>query len=459
MRQPVFIRLENTFEEAMQYDNAPQMDIYSFNGIRLLPNTPHEYTQRTYVEGGIELEDFTASLFTVCGNEETVLPTALFSVTPFQDEEDGTNQIYWTYKTDDTDLGMQMVYLRFKQCNDYFYSSPFQLTADEAEYTSRFDYWDEENDTVLSTQLDFQYIQPLLSLGIEEYQGIYTGGYQSVVSTNIKARRYRFGIVFIELMLLFADMMENDYVYINYQRCSLFKTFELPELQGRENFAEVVVDLYVNKYDVYDPNFVPFVPPVPPVELEIILESVVGLSGNQVVYTHSVVGFEPTYLTYEYSLDQITWITATNAPDSPHTQSGINWSANNYYYRITHTGTGTVSNVLQIAARTIVITNMTAKETVWRIGYPVNYRIFFDINNFTTLANTGMLIQFSTNDFSSEDSSSGAVTFPLVMPITGEGNNITFSAPPSGLQYKFFRLTYATFGIVSNIYEFELPEL
>jgi len=134
MKQPVFIRLENTFEEAMYYENSPQMQFYSFNGIRLLPNADNAYTQRTYAPGGIELEDFTVSLFDLCSNAETPLDTNLFDIEPFQDPDDGTNQFYWSFKPDATDLGLTMVYLRFKQGNDCVYSSPFQLTADNRVY-------------------------------------------------------------------------------------------------------------------------------------------------------------------------------------------------------------------------------------------------------------------------------------------------------------------------------------
>jgi len=452
MRQPVFIRLENTFEAAMYYENSPQMNVYSFNGIRLLPNTDNAYTQRTYAAGGIELEDFTVSLFTLCGGSETPLDTNLFSITPFQDPDDGTNQLYWSFKPDATDLGLTMVYLRFKQGNDYIYSSPFQLTADNSEYTTRFDYWDETNDTVLSTQLNFYYIQPFTALTIDEYVPLYTSdAYKSIVSSNIKYKRYRFGIVFIDLFLQFADMMENAFVYLNYQRCNLYKAFEIPELQGFENFGEMIVDLYVDKYDTYDPNYIPYVPPAPPVDRQIILDAVDGQSGNVVTYTHHEIGFEPSYLTYQRSLDQITWEPGQNTQgaESPKDIPGINWSGNNYYYRIAYQDI--VSNVLQIQARTIVITNMESSESTFKTGTPIRYRIYYDINNFTTLANTQMTVEYSVDGITY-----GNLNVPLVAPQTGS-NSFTFTAPATAQQFTKFRLTYATFGITSEPYTFELP--
>jgi len=246
-------------------------------------------------------------------------------------------------------------------------------------------------------------------------------------------------------------MMENTFVYLNYQRCNLYKAFEVPEPSGFENFGEMVVDLYVDKNDTYDPNYIPYVPPVPPVDLQIILDSVTGQSGNVVTFTHHEIGFEPTYLTYQYSLDQITWSPSTNGVESPIDISSINWSGNNYYYRIIHDGTGTISNVLQIIAKSIVITNITSVDTKFNPGDRIKYKIFYNINSFTTLPDTQLTIEYSVDGVTF-----GSTDIPLVLPQTGS-NNISFAAPATSQQFTFFRLKYSTFGVVSNIYEFELP--
>jgi len=437
MNQPVFIRLENTYEAAMYYNNSPIMRSYSFNGVQLLPNAAYAYTQVALVE----LEDFIVELFSICDNKLADINPNLFEITTFQDPDTGENAIYWSYKPDDTDFGQQLVYLRFTQgANDYIYSSPFYLTNDGAEYTSRWDYWNKLNDTVLSTQINLHYIQPLTQITLNEYNEVYRGGYKSIVNRT-KYERWRFGIVFIELFQMFADMMRNNYVYANLNRANLYKAYETPELVETENYAELNIDLYVNAADNYDPDYIPYVPPAPPEDMQIILDAVAG-SGSNVIYTHHETGFAPIALVYQYSIDQVMWLSQLQTPASPQTVPVANWATNSYYYRIKDASSELYSNVLQLIARSVTLVAVTSGDSQFSTKGN-RYALSYGVSGFEIPAGQGFTLECSFNDGVSFNAIADLVA---PNPIAGV-INFSITAPTEATK---FRLRYSPFGLISN---------
>jgi len=253
-------------------------------------------------------------------------------------------------------------------------------------------------------------------------------------------------------------MRRYKYVYLNYNRVMPHKAFDTPRLEGRENFAEAEIELRIDYNDVYDPNYIPPPPPPdPPVPIYTInLVTVASLSNSFVSFSDFNTDIpEPDTFIYQTSLDEITWTNESGDAVPPTEISAPDNTTNNYFYRIWHVATDTYSNVLQLPNRSIVITDMLSRSgSVWKSGLPVTYAVQFSLFGFSIPPGGGISFEFSTN----------GTTWMNINPIlvsgaSGENNSESFNTPPSSVQFKFFRITYLPFGVVSNVYEFELPEI
>lgn len=445
MRQPVFIKLENSLEEAMTYRNSPQMEFYNFAGVHLQPQSPFPYIQRTYAEGGIELEDYIVWVCDMCGNRLYDISDYFGIVRNFDDPDTGTPQLEWSLTYVDFDAGYQLVYLEIEQgANDKKYTSPFYLTSEGIEYTARVDYRNAElNATMLSTGLNIWFKQDEELMEQSTYDAVVTGRRTAVTTKLVEYEVWQTGIIDITFFRRIKQMFRNKYVYVDLERTVVFEPFESPRLEGKENFAEQELLLCRDNSDKYNPLYTPPIPPDPPVDAPFItLIQVNSLDLKNVSYVFTYGFFEPTYLQYQYSLDGITWTTSTGGITSPWQPVQVaNNQGLNYYYRIYHEGTDTESNVVQLPPKTIVIDNITSPQSSFiQIGN--TYYISYTINGFTP-----------TSDLSFEASVDGVNWQPMYYA-GGYQNPKTVQTPSSGIQFTKFRIRYNPFGITSNVFNF-----
>jgi len=388
--QAVFIRLENTIEDATFYRNSPNMQFYSFEGVQLI-KMPAPYVQRTYTRAGIELENFVVTVRNSCGDSLGELPTDTIQIVRNFQDANGIPQVEWAINTDNQDFGQQLIYLDFLQgANDHIYSSPFYWTDYNSQFTSRWDYKAKGSEKMLSTQLRLWYFQPKELEEIEVYDPV-GGGRATVGGKLIEYEAWRFSISDIYLFRLFKRMRRNAFVYCNFFKVTPFDAFDTPNLLGKENYAESDVNLVFDYENNYNPFYVPHVPPTPPPTPEImsILLSV-SLNGVQnVTYTTVETNFNPENLIYQYSSSPDgPWTTAIIAPNTDTRDTYIiNPISNNWYYQVTDPVTGIVSNVVQLPLPVITITgvNSVAKS----------FRVYFTFENFTTNTNIPFDIQLS----------------------------------------------------------------
>ena len=384
MKQPVFIRIENTFEEAMYSRTSPVMNFYSFKGVHLLPNQLYPYIQRTYAAEGIELENPVEVLvYDLCGNLLDDLTNWFEILNVFQDPDTGLQQIYWQI-TDDCplDFGQQLVYFRVRQgFNSFFYSSPFMLTADGSEYVSRWDYKNTLNEQMLSTGLNIYFRQLDDFEERTSYDTVNTGRRVGMTGKLISYEVWETGIIDINIFRLIKQMRRNAYVYCDLQKTTPYESFDTPRLVGGENFGQAELLLCRDESNTYDPLYVPPTPPVPvPPVPTITLESVTSLNSTQVEYEFSYENFTPLVLTLQYSLDEINWTDNTGSATSPRTNIVPNHLTQNYYYRVAHLPSGTVSNVLQLPQYSLAITLMSAPGVSAYDPNGTKYRIFTEYN-------------------------------------------------------------------------------
>lgn len=444
MQQPVFIRLENTFEAAMEYRNSPQMDFYHFAGVQLLPNNELPYIQRTYANGGIELEDYTVWITSSCGTRLQDITTGFEILSNFDDPNTGTPQLEWQLVNVPFDAGMQLVYLEIEQgANDTKYSSPFYLTNDESQFTERLDYGTDLLPKLYSTQLNIWFKQKKKLVEQETYDTVNTGNRTAVYTKAINYEAWNTNIIDYEVINLLLDVFKNKYVYVGLERTVMFEPFEIPDLEGFENFAEQQLFLCRDNSDKYDPLYIPPTPPTPPVDPPFInLIRVDSINDKIVSYVFTFGNFEPTYLTLQWSLDEIEWFSNTGGITSPREIQVLSNRTTAYKYRIYHEGTDTYSNVVSIAPPSITITNITSLQSSFIQNGNI-YKMFYTLNGF----GAGQPLSF-------EASFDGGSTWWPLSYSSGYQNPKTVTTPSSGLEFTKFRVLYNPMGIISNTFDF-----
>lgn len=446
MQQAVFIRLETTLEKAMYYRNSPQMDVYSFRGIQLIPNTIYPYIQRTYSSDGIEIENPTeVYVNNMC--DERISPNIADSFdieNVFNDPSTGLPQVDWSLTNVPFDAGDQMIYLEIVQGVDAtFYSSPFQLTSYESEYTARWDYKNKENGQMLSVQLRTWFKQLLDFEDITTYDNVSRGRRVAKTSTLIPYELWTTSIIDINLFRTFKQMRRNKWVYCDFQKTIPFEAFETPKLVGRENFAESEFSICRDETNIYDPFYV-YIPPTPPVDPPVItIIRVDSVNNKNVSYTFTYAGFEPSYFVYQYSLDGETWTNNTGGIISPTGNIFVNDNLNiDYKYRMYYLPLDLYSNIVTLATPAIVINNITSPQTAFvQIGN--NYNIFFS------------LFGFSDSLALSFEASVDNVSWMPLYYNSGNASPKYVTTPSSGLEFKYFRVKYNPLGIISNTFNFE----
>lgn len=433
--QPLFIRIENTFNEAMYFRDAPDMvkGAMYFGGVQLIPNNPQPYTQLTRATEGVELEEYTVTVKDMCGNTLGDI-TDSFSVDSVYN--DGLPQISWSLTNVQADFGLQMVYLEIQQlpAGNTYYSSPFMLTSEEQEYVSRWDYWNDNiSDIRLSTGLRLWFKQYADVESITTYTPV-SGAYQMSHSNISEVEQWQTSLMELNIFRLIKHMRNCIYVYCDGQRTMPNDALETPQRSGGENFGEATLLLVRNPYDTYDPLYVPVVPPPPTPTYSIVLESVVAPNPNTVTYTFSFVGFDPGYSVVEYSLDGINWVQNTGQVQSPRNVIIPQPLENDYYYRVSYPPLGIVSNVLQLPNQQLTITDV---QQVSGNKFAVNYTT----TGFTQ--SESIIVEISTTG----DVWQTAIQSEVIQ-------NPKLVLRPNQLPaFTYFRAKYLPLGLTSNVFE------
>lgn len=459
MNIPTFIRLENSLEKAMLYVTSPQTSYYSFNGVQLIPNHPYPYKQRTYATEGIEIEEWEVDVMDMCDNVIHTLPNDEFDVIrAFNDPNTGLPQVEWQLKTS-FDAGGRLIYLRINVgVNGYVYSSPFQLTEYGKEWTSRWDYKNTTDDNYYSTQLQIYFRQNKSQQEISTYLPVSSGIQYMPTSTISPYERWLTKVIEGDILEEFKKMFVCRYRYSLRENnianelpvfTSLFEAVETPDFQGNENFLQQEILLTRDYSKTYNPNALPIVPPEPPVLVPFInLTGVIRLFNNNVSYIFNYGNFniQPTAFSYQYSLDSVTWVDNVQDVVSPKDVNVPNSSSILYYYRIKYLPTGVVSNVRTIAPPSLSIVNITSPDFAFNTSGN-KYNVFYDIN-YTP----------STLKFLVPESSFDGVNWQRTQPISDNYNSpLQVQTMASSTQFTKFRLRDFESGLISEVYEFNLP--
>lgn len=319
-----FIRLENTFEKAMNYKTSPDIQFYYFGGIQLLSNNEFPYLQTTKNDDGVELEDFTEiNVRSMCGELLANIADYFEVADNFQDPDTGLPQITWKILPNvPFDFGKRLVYLEVKQnIGETFYSSPFMLTSEDAEFTSRIDYKNTVSELMQSVQVNMWFFDFNL---IKEYSQYWEVSTKNTQTNTIKSQATEIFLSDISdkrILSKIIDVFDYRFTYLNLKRASIFEPATLPEREGNENFGEIKIVFSFNENDTYDPNYViPVPPPEPPQELAIIINDIQKIPTDYKNFNvfFQYIGFVPSYVATRFRLTGTSsWNDSTGSPISP----------------------------------------------------------------------------------------------------------------------------------------------
>jgi len=248
------IRLERDLNLALSSKESVITKQFNFNGVQLLPFNTDTYYQQTNTSNGIELEDYTVFVVDLVSGLKTDI-TSSFLVFENNVDSKGNAQCLWGLTNIPVDFGFRYVYLEINQVlGEIFYSSPFKITEYKKEFTSRFDYRDSKNDFYQSIQLETWFRQ---TVNRDELATYYELSTKNTVTQTFKAatfEKWYTGIFSNNLMLLFRDIINSKYLYIDKLRSNIVEPFEIPTLDANQNFSQKDFLLSVNKDDILNEN-------------------------------------------------------------------------------------------------------------------------------------------------------------------------------------------------------------
>lgn len=437
----IFIRIEDTFEKAMSYRNGEQMQFYNFNGVQLLSGQNIPYIQKTACSEGVLIEDFVVSAYSMCRNFLGDVTESFEVKETFQDENTGLWQLYWSL-TNAPDFGEQLIYLQIETgSNGYYYTSPFMLTSEGSNSVQNFYYRNDELKPMQTIGLQMYYRQDSDITTLETYTTV-AGNRQIQQRLDIvEFEIYQTKVIDYLVLKQFKRLNTFRYRYMNLNPFNLIEAYETKEFENNENFVQTLVKVQrdFNPLNAYNPFYVPPAPPPPP-PYQIILNNVNSVNANQVQYYFEIFGFSPTYLTYQFSLDQVSISDSTGdagieLEDGSFMSSPItvlNNQTDDYFYRIYSPEYDVYSDWVQISPPQIVLNSVYTPDGFFN---QLGNKYFFDFD----------LLNFNpTSQLIFESSINGTIWDTGSFLLYGSGNNSpkAVSTGSSNQERKYFRIRY-----------------
>lgn len=251
MVNPV-INLFRTLPEAMYFKNSQINTQFIFSGVQLLPNNSQKYIQVTNTPNGINLEDWTVKVMSVCSDEELGDVTDNFMVESLTNSDNGNPQFVWSLTNIAQDFGWKLIYLKITQAvGETFYSQPFRITSIDSEKTAQFNYKFRETDQIQSIGFTAWYDDEDL---LQEQTTYYEESTQSWVTASMEQGEieyWRTELMHKTLLKKLKEILGLPFVYINNVRASLKEVPEIPRKTSQENFSEMSFVVNFHPDDVF----------------------------------------------------------------------------------------------------------------------------------------------------------------------------------------------------------------
>jgi len=245
------INLYKSLAEAMTFKNSQLNNAFNFDGVQLLPHNPNKYIQVTNTPGGINLEDWTVKVMSLCGDELGDI-TESFLVESLTNSDNGNPQFIWSLKNIAQDFGWELIYLQITQAvGETFYSQPFKITSIYSEKTAQFNYKFRENDEIQSIGFTAWYCDEDL---LQEQVVYYEESTQSWVTASIEQGEieyWRTSKMMKTNLKHLKKILGLPFCYINGVRASIKDVPEIPQKKSRENFAEMSFTINFHPNDIF----------------------------------------------------------------------------------------------------------------------------------------------------------------------------------------------------------------
>lgn len=245
------INLFKSLEEAMTFKNSWINNAFNFTGIQLLPQNPNKYIQVTNTPNGINLEDWTVKVISLCGEELGDI-TENFVVESLTNSENGNPQFIWSLKNITQDFGYGLIYMKITQAvGETFYSQPFKITEIGSEKTCQINYKFGETDEIQSIGFNAWYCDDDL---LQDQVTYYEESTQSWVTASMEqgeVEYWRTEKMMKTNLKHLKRILGLPFVYINGVRASLKEVPEIPQKVSRENFASMNFTINFHPNDIF----------------------------------------------------------------------------------------------------------------------------------------------------------------------------------------------------------------
>lgn len=246
------INIFRTLAEAMYFKNSQINTQFIFSGVQLLPNNSQKYIQVTNTPNGINLEDWTVKVMSVCSDEELGDITDNFMVESLTNSDNGNPQFVWSLTNITQDFGWKLIYLKITQAvGETFYSQPFRITSINSEKTAQFNYKFRETDEIQSIGFTAWYDDDDL---LQEQVTYYEESTQSWVTASMEqgeVEYWRTELMHKTSLKKLKEILGLPFVYINGVRASLKEVPEIARKTSQENFAEMSFTVNFHPNDVF----------------------------------------------------------------------------------------------------------------------------------------------------------------------------------------------------------------
>jgi hypothetical protein len=245
------IGIYKSLTDAMFFRNSWMNQMFDFSGVQLIPNNPNKYIQVTNTTGGINLEDWTVKVFSLCGTELGDI-TESFMVESLTNSDNGNPQFIWSLTNIPQDFGWGLIYLEITQSlGETFYTNPFKITAIDEEKTAFIAYKYKKSEPFQTIQFTTWFREKGFPQEITTY---YQESAKSTVSSAIKYDNTEWWStenMSRDNLIQLKKILGLPFVYIDSVRANYYEAPELAWSNSRQNFATMDYYLVMHSEDVY----------------------------------------------------------------------------------------------------------------------------------------------------------------------------------------------------------------
>lgn len=250
MQAPI-INIFRTQEEALFFKNSQMNTQFIFSGVQLLPNNPQKYIQVTNTPNGINLEDWTVKVLSICGEEIGDI-TESFMVESLTNSDNGNPQFVWSLKNIPQDFGWRLIYLKITQTlGETFYSQPFKITNIDSEKTAQINYKFKRSDEIQSIGMNIWFCEEDFLQDLTPYYEVSTQSWVTASIEQGKIEYWRSELMPKYLLIQLKAILGLPFVYINSVRASLKEAPEIPKKTAQENFASMDFTINFHENDTF----------------------------------------------------------------------------------------------------------------------------------------------------------------------------------------------------------------